>query len=148
MFNISACSPPEEIQPPTVVEKPETPDNSDPPKSNSMKITIGNLTFNATLAQNASATAFTTMLPMTIAMSEMNRNEKYYNLPTSLPAATHNPGTIHTGDIMLYGSATLVVFYKTFSTSYSYTKIASIENASKLQEALGGSSVTVKFELN
>ena len=36
----------------------------------------------------------------------------------------------------------LVVFYKSFDTSYSYTKIGHIENF----EDLGNKNVTIKFE--
>lgn len=115
--------------------------------SNTLKITVGTSTFTATLATNETATAFKALLPMTINMSELNNNEKYYNLPQSLPAGASNPGTIQNGDLMLYGSTTLELFYKTFSTSYSYTRIGSIDNPSELQEALGAGSATVTFEL-
>lgn len=115
--------------------------------SNRLKITVGSSTFNATLASNATAMAFRQMLPMTINMSELNNNEKYYDLSSSLPTNSSNPGTIQNGDLMLYGSTTLVLFYKTFSTSYSYTRIGSVDNPSELQSALGAGSVTVSFEL-
>ncbi len=115
--------------------------------SNTMRVTVGSNTFNVSLASNPTATAFKTLLPMTINMSELNGNEKYYGLPQSLPTNASNPGTIQNGDLMLYGSTTLVLFYKTFSTSYSYTRIGSVDNPSGLQSALGGGSVTVIFEL-
>jgi Listeria/Bacterioides repeat len=115
--------------------------------SNTVKITVGSSAFTATLASNATATAFKQMLPLNINMSELNNNEKYYNLPNSLPTNSSNPGTIQNGDLMLYGSSTLVLFYKSFSTSYSYTRIGSVDNPSGLQSALGEGSVTVSFEL-
>jgi len=126
---------------------PSTPQPENVVDSNNMKITIGSTTFNATLASNQTAVAFIAMLPMTINMSELNNNEKYYGLPQSLPTNASNPGTIQNGDLMLYGSNTLVLFYKTFSTSYSYTRIGNVDNPSGLQSALGGASVTVTFEL-
>lgn len=115
--------------------------------SNSMKITVGSNVFNATLASNATASAFKQLLPMTVSMTEHGGNEKFYGLPNALPTNASNPGTIQNGDLMLYGSSTFVMFYKTFSTSYSYTRIGSVDNPSGLQSALGGGSVTVTFEL-
>ncbi|HEY5773945.1 MAG TPA: cyclophilin-like fold protein [Chitinophagaceae bacterium] len=112
-----------------------------------LKITIGANALTGTLYNNPTATAFKTRLPMTINMSELNGNEKYFDLPNSLPANASNPGTIQTGDLMLYGANTLVLFYKSFSTSYNYTRLARIDNPSGLAAALGSENITVKFEL-
>ena len=84
---------------------------------------------------------------MTINMTELNGNEKYSDLSKNLPTNSSNPGTIKAGDLMLYGSNTLVLFYKNFPTSYSYTKIGHIDNVSGLVAALGSESVTVTYEL-
>jgi hypothetical protein len=115
--------------------------------TDTMKITIGTNIFTATFYNNATATAFKAKLPMTINMTELNGNEKYFDLPNNLPTNVSNPGTIQTGDLMLYGSNTLVLFYKTFSTSYNYTRLARIDNPSGLAAALGSGNITVKFEL-
>ena len=112
-----------------------------------LKITVGRNSFSATLYNNATATAFKAKLPLTINMSELNGNEKYFDLPDNLPTNASNPGTIQTGDVMLYGSNTLVLFYKSFSTSYSYTRLARIDNPSGLAAALGSGNITVKFEV-
>ncbi len=82
-----------------------------------MKVKIGTVRFKATLANNVAAKAFQALLPLTVNMTELNGNEKYYDLSTSLPVNATNPGTIQSGDLMLWGNKTLVVFYKTFSTS-------------------------------
>lgn len=114
---------------------------------NKMKITVGTKVFTATLNDNATVKAFKAMLPLTINMSELNGNEKYFDLSTKiLPVNSSNPGTIQNGDLMLYGSRTLVLFYKSFPTSYSYTKIGSIDNISGLVEALGSGNVMIKYE--
>src|SRR5215203_957490 len=113
-----------------------------------LKITVGSNTFNATFYNNETATAFKAKLPLTINMTELNGNEKYFDLPDNLPANASNPGAIQTGDLMLYGSNTVVLFYKSFSTSYSYTRLARIDNPSSLAAALGSGNITVKFEVN
>ena len=112
-----------------------------------LKIIIGSSVFSATLRNNATANAFKEMLPLTIKMTELNGNEKYFDLSGNLPAHASNPGTIQTGDLMLYGSNTVVLFYKTFSTPYNYTQLGRIYNPSGLAAALGPGNVTVTFEL-
>lgn len=115
--------------------------------SNNLKITVGSTSFGIRLEDNITATVFKALLPMTVNMSEMNGNEKYYYLTGSLPVASSNPGTIRTGDLMLYGSSCVVLFYETFRTSYSYTRLGRMDNPSGLVSALGSGSVTVTFEL-
>ena len=112
-----------------------------------IKITINSQTFTASLLDNNPAKAFKEMLPMTIKMTDLNGNEKYCELPNSLPTNSSNPGTIKNGDLMLYGSKTLVLFYKTFSTSYSYTKLGSVDDVTGLAPTLGSGNITVTFEL-
>ncbi|QHT65183.1 hypothetical protein GXP67_00080 [Rhodocytophaga rosea] len=133
---------------------PSNPDTEDTnsnntlnPTGSQMRIKIGSSTFTATLYDNATATAFKALLPMTITMSELNGNEKYFDLADNLPATATNPGTIQNGDLMLYGSNTLVLFYKSFSTSYRYTKLGRINDTSGLAAALGSGNVLVTFEL-
>ena len=109
-------------------------------------IQTGGREFSAALRDNASTRALLAQLPMTITMSEMNGNEKYYYLPSSLPTDTRNIGTIHTGDLMLYGSDCLVLFYEDFHTSYRYTRLGSISDATGLAETLGSGSVQVTLE--
>ncbi len=80
-------------------------------------------------------------------MHDVNRNEKAFALSSDLPTADINPRTIRTGDLMIWSSRTLVVFYKSFSTSYSYTSLGQINDPAGLAEALGAGNVTVSFEL-
>jgi hypothetical protein len=110
-----------------------------------MHVTVGSKVFAATLSDNATARAFAAMLPLTLDMTDVNANEKYYELAKSLPANASNPGIIQAGDVMLYGSSGLVLFYKTFSTSYTYTRIGKIDDASALAAAVGVGNVAVTF---
>jgi hypothetical protein len=84
---------------------------------------------------------------MMVAMVELNGNEKYVDLPSNLPANASNPGTIQNGDLMLYGANTLVLFYKSFSTSYRYTKLGRIDDPAGLAAAVGSGDVSVTFAL-
>lgn len=111
-----------------------------------IKITIGTTSFVATTYDNATAKAFIELLPMALTMNELNGNEKYYYLSDNLPNSPVNPSTINNGDLMLYGSNCIVLFYETFSNTFSYTKIASVDNPTNLKTALGSNNPTVTFE--
>lgn len=106
---------------------------------------IGERRFAITLADNPAARAFAAQLPLTLDMSELNGNEKYASLPKSLPANASHPGTICEGDLMLYGTDTLVVFYLTFNSSYPYTRLGRIHDAADLARALGKRDARVIF---
>jgi hypothetical protein len=127
-------------------EQTKTVNNTTYTDTAKMKITIGDNIFTATFNNSATATAFKTRLPITVTMTELNGNEKYVDLPTALPANASYPKLVHSGEVMLYGSKTLVLFYKTFSTEYSYTPVGRIENPAGLAAALGSGNVTVRFE--
>lgn len=85
---------------------------------------------------------------MTVTMKELNGNEKYYHLSDNLPSNPENPSTIHAGDLMLYGGNSIVLFYETFTNSYIYTKIGSVDNPAGLKTALGAGDPKVTFEIN
>lgn len=112
-----------------------------------LKIEAGGQTFTATLVDNPTTRTLLERLPMTISMGELNGNEKYYYLPESLPTNSQRPGNIHAGDLMLYGSDCLVLFYESFSSGYSYTRLGSVDDSSGLAAALGRGSVEVSFQI-
>jgi hypothetical protein len=112
-------------------------------KESQMWMTVGERRFAITLADNAAARAFAALLPLTLDMAELNGNEKYVSLPKALPQNVYRPGTIHNGDLMLYGADTLVIFYLTFNSSYSYTRLGQVDDPAGLAQALGTRGVRV-----
>ena len=111
----------------------------------SMKInlTINGNSFTAILDDNETTRELLNRLPIEVSMSELNGNEKYYYFDESLPTNSYRPGNISTGDIMLYGSDCLVIFYEDFDTPYSYTRLGKIDNVDNLKDALGNGNVNV-----
>ena len=107
-----------------------------------IKVNIDNKTYTAKLEQNETAKKIINMLPQEFNMNELNGNEKYVYLDTILPTNSYNPKHIESGDIMLYGNNCLVIFYKSFDTSYSYTKIGHIEDLNELENK----NISIKFE--
>lgn len=110
-----------------------------------MTVEINGQTFQAQLYDNDTANAFRQMLPVTFSMDEHNGNEKYIYMEKSLPSASESIGNIQNGDIMLFGSDCLVVFYGSFQTSYTYTRIGKISDPDGLAAALGNGSAKVSF---
>ncbi len=109
---------------------------------NSVKVTINGKQYTIQLENNETAESFVNLLPQEFNMSELNGNEKYIYLDTTLPTNSSNPKHINSGDVMLYGNNCLVIFYKSFDTSYSYTIIGHIDNL----DNLGNGNITAKFE--
>ena len=134
---------------PTPVPGETTADNmigAEAEEKNTMIITVGEYQFTVSLEDNETVSELKEHLPLTLDMSELNGNEKYNYLPFSLPTESYAPGTIQAGDVMLYGDDCLVVFYKSFSTPYRYTRIGHIDDAADLQTAVGAGGVQMVFE--
>ena len=111
-----------------------------------LNIQIGNKNFTATLYENETTREWLHLLPLTLDMNELNGNEKYDYMNHSFKTHSENVGTIQKGDFMLYGTDCLVLFYKSFSTSYSYTKLGYIDDADDLEQAGGKGKIKITFE--
>lgn len=112
-----------------------------------IEILVGDTTFTAQLADTEAAQQLAESLPLELDMQELNGNEKYSYLSESLTVQDSRPDSIHTGDLMLFGSDCLVLFYKDFSTSYRYTPIGNLDNPQELPAVLGRGNVTVTFRI-
>lgn len=113
-----------------------------------MWMTIGERRFAITLAGTEAARAFAAMLPLTLDMEELNGNEKKKELPSPLPTDASRPGTIRNGDLLLWGSRTVVVFYQTFESPYAYTRLGRVDDPSGLPQSLGRYDVRVVLSKN
>ncbi len=122
------------------VELPK--ENNDLEVNNQVKVLIDKEAYTINLEDNETAKEFINMLPLELNMNELNGNEKYVYLDRKLPVNPSNINKINSGDVMIYGNDCLVIFYKSFTSSYSYTKIGHIDNLPNL----GNDSILVKFE--
>ena len=104
-------------------------------------IDINNKKLEIDLENNSTVSALVKMLPLNLSMSDLNSNEKYVYLDESLPTNTYSPKHIEAGDVMLFGNNCLVIFYESFDTSYSYSKIGHINNLPELD----GGNVSVNL---
>ena len=107
-----------------------------------VKVTINDKEYKIELENNDTVNEFIKILPQEFIMDELNGNEKFVYMNNSLTTNSYNPNHIVKGDVMLYGNNCLVIFYKSFDTSYSYTKIGHIANL----DNLGNGSITAKFD--
>ena len=117
-----------------------------PQNMTEINITIGGKTFVAEIEDTETGRAFVSRLPMTLNMSELNGNEKYHYLNESLPTNAQHYSTIEPGDLMLYGSTCVVLFYGK-AGGYSYTRLGKLKQTDGLAAAVGRGNVSVTFEV-
>ena len=115
-------------------------------ENKNMKIIIDNQEYIVNLENNSTVNKMLELLPLDIEMNELNGNEKYYYLESIVSSNPSKVEKINIGDIMLYGNNCIVIFYESFNTSYSYTRIGKIVDSNNLKENLGSGNVNVVFE--
>lgn len=110
----------------------------------SVRLEIGGRTFTATLEDNEAARVLCDMLPLSLDFRDYGGFEKVASLPHRLPSHDRQMST-SAGDIVLYSSNQIVVFYG--GNSWSYTKLGHIDDVEGLTEALGRGNVEITFTL-
>ena len=122
--------------------KEEIKEKEDDEMITDINVIINNKTYILKLENNNTVSEFIKLLPLEVTMNELNSNENYVYLDNILPTNSYSPKHINKGDVYLYGNNCLVIFYKSFDTSYSYTKIGHIDNL----EDLGTENIIVNFK--
>ena len=117
---------------------------------NKINITIDGRSMSATLADNVATKALVEKLsagPITITMSNYGGFEKVGALPWSLPSADTQT-TTKPGDIMLYSSNSLVIFYGQNSWAYTPLGVLETTNSSEISSFVGNDNKQVTIALN
>lgn len=127
----------EETQEPTQEEEPM------------LKLTIGEHTIHAALADNTAANQLKELLqngPIAMPASNYGGFEKVCELGTNLDTEDEQTTTVP-GDIMLWAGDHIVIFYG--SNTWAYTRLAWVvgEDIHKLEVALSGTETEVTIEL-
>lgn len=136
-------------------ESPENEDATDvndvqpEEKDEEMKllVTVNDNKFTATLENNAAVNDLVELLKqesITVNLSDYSGFEKVGSLGHTL-TTENSQMTTRRGDIVLYNANQVVMFYG--SNSWSYTKLAHIDDLTGWEKKLGKGDVTVTFEL-
>ena len=112
-----------------------------------LKITVGDDVLTAAFEDNSSAGEFRDLLaqgPVTVEMEDYGGFEKVGPLGTTL---TRNDTQITTqpGDVILYQGNQITIYYGT--NTWSFTRLARIDDPTGLREKLGDGTVAVTFSL-
>lgn len=158
ILGLSACSasevPAAPVTPPptqAVVSEQETPSPSGETASGEeetkLKITVGDKELLATFEDNPSAEEFRDLLaqgPVTVEMDDYGGFEKVGPLGTTLTQSDEQI-TTQPGDVILYQGNQVTIYYGT--NTWSFTRLARIDDPTDLREKLGDGTVSVTFSL-
>lgn len=119
--------------------------------TNKIRITTGNNSFTATLADNSSSEALKQHLTqgnISIRMNDYGDMEKVGSLGFSLPRNDRQT-TTGPGDLILYQGNSFVIYYD--SNSWSFTRLGKVDNVSTREQMLqllgGKGEITVTLSL-
>ena len=117
---------------------------------NKINITVDGQTMSATLADNVATKALVEKLsdgPITITMNNYGGFEKVGALPWSLPSADTQI-TTRPGDIMLYNSNNIVIFYGQNSWAYTPLGVLETSDSSEISSFVGNGNKQVTISLD
>ena len=112
-----------------------------------LKITVGEYEWTATFADNCAAEEFQQLLAqgaISVEMEDYGGFEKVGALGTTLTRDDQQI-TTEPGDIILYQGNQITIYYGT--NTWSFTKLAHIDDPTDLQEKLGEGTVEAVFSL-
>lgn len=113
-----------------------------------MIVNVNGTEFKATFENNNAAEALGSIIesnPLELVLRDYGGFEKVGSLGFSLPSSNRQI-TTHSGDIVLYQGNQIVMFYG--SNSWSYTKLAHIDDLRGWEETLGRGDVRVLLSLD
>ena len=108
-------------------------------------VKINNVDYLIEFKETETANQIKAKIPFTVKMTNLNGNEIYYRFGESFTTNQKSVDTMYLGDIYLYQSDCLVLFYKTFTTSYQYTEIGKLKNTTGLDSNIGSGNVEVQW---
>ncbi len=135
---------------PTPVPDPTPGENENEQEESTMeklKMEINGNTLMATFADNSSAEALKEILksgPLTVTVDDYGGFEKVGSLGHTLPSSDTQITTVP-GDVILYNGDQLTIHYG--RNSWSYTRLAKIDDVTDLQTKLGTGTQTVVLSL-
>ena len=148
LFAVTACGSDSPEPENTDTEQYENQGNN--MESDKIKLTTGNNTFTATLADNSSAKALKELLAsgdITIHMRDYGNMEKVGSLGKTLPRNDEQI-TTSAGDLILYQGNQFVIYYA--PNTYSLTRLGKIDKTTReeLLSVLGSGDVKITLSIN
>ena len=108
---------------------------------NEITLKINDNDYKLILEDNETVSDLINHIPLNLSMNELNGNEYYSYLDFILKDNPENINNIKAGDVMLYGNNCIVIFYKSFTTTYKYTRIGHIDSIDNLEQDLNSEKI-------
>lgn len=113
-----------------------------------IEIKIKDKKFRGKLFDTPAGRAFSQQLPLTLNMNDLNNNEKYFYISKKIVSNSERVKKVKAGDIFLFGSDCIVLFYKDFNTLYSYTKLGYLINSEEINKFFEDNKIYGNIEIN